>query len=143
MTALHFGPSDSPLFGAYHPALVREPRAPAVLLMNPFGVEAIRSNRMFRLLAEKLAATGSAVLRFDYYGTGDSAGSCDEFTMAGARMNIQAANQELLDLSGAKRVVWVGLRLGAMLALQAVLSEKPKSLRGIVLWDLIANGSDY
>ncbi len=143
MTALHFGSSDSPLFGVYHPALIREPRAPAILLLNPFGVEAIRANRIFRLLAEKLARAGSPVLRFDYFGTGDSAGACHEFSMMQALQDIKLAHQELLDLSGAKRVVWIGLRLGAALAVQAIQSEKQKSLRGLVLWDLISDGSSY
>jgi hypothetical protein len=50
----------------------------AVLLCNPFGQEAIRCHRAFRLLSARLASSGIPSLRFDYFGTGDSPGNDGE-----------------------------------------------------------------
>ncbi len=142
MTPIYFGPTEKPLYGVFHPAHVRAARAPAILLCNPFGVEAIRAFRIFRILAEKFAQAGSPALRFDYYGTGDSAGDCAQMSVAGATENILTAHQELIDISGANRVVWVGLRLGALFALLAS-QARPKGLAGLALWDPVVLGADY
>jgi pimeloyl-ACP methyl ester carboxylesterase len=144
VTQFHFGSSDRKLFGVYHaPAGMAEgKRRPAVLLCNPFGVEAIRANRIFRVLAEHLARAGFPVLRFDYYGTGDSAGDDDAFDLGVAEENILTAHQELLDMSGTQRVVWLGLRLGAGLALRAA-AHKPRNLAGLMLWEPVLSGAAY
>ncbi len=71
-TAIHFGTSGRELFGIYHAAEVVSPSRPAVLLCNPFGQEAVRAHRIYRILAERLARAGHNVMRFDYYATGDS-----------------------------------------------------------------------
>ena len=145
MTQLHFGQSDKPLYGVYHPPASAE-RKPAVLLCNPFGVEAIRAQRVFRVLATHLAQAGFPVLRFDYYGTGDASGDCTEFSLTSAVQDIMTAHQELIDMSGATRVIWLGLRLGAGLALQTadqIDGPKPRGLAGLVLWDAVLSGEKY
>ena len=142
MKPFHFGPSAAPLYGVYHPAHQQEGRAPAVLLCNPFGVEAIRAFRIYRILAEKLAAAGSPVLRFDYTGTGNSAGDDAAFSVSRAVEDILLAHQELLDTSGASRVAWLGLRFGAGLALLAS-QQKPRGLGGLCLWDPVTEGQAY
>ena len=60
------------LFGLFPPP-EREGRI-AVLICAPFGQEVVRSHRLFRVLSDRLARTGIAVLRFVPYGTGDSPG---------------------------------------------------------------------
>ncbi len=142
MTELYFGASENPLYGVYHPPHIRVPRAPAVLLCNPFGIEAIRAFRIYRNLAEKLAQAGSPVLRFDYYGTGDSSGECEDFCLSRGVEDILTAHQELIDMSGANRIVWLGLRMGGLLALRAS-QERPKGLFGITLWDPVLDGAAY
>ncbi len=142
MKPLHFGSSAAPLYGVYHPAHQQEGRAPAVLLCNPFGVEAIRAFRIYRILAEKLAAAGSPVLRFDYTGTGNSADDDAVFCVARAVEDILLAHQELVDISGAARVAWLGLRFGGGLALLAS-QQKPRGLGGLCLWDPVTDGPAY
>ena len=142
VTPFHFGASERTMFGVYHHPEQRAPRAPAVLLCNPFGEEAIRSFRIFRVLAERLARAGSPVLRFDYFGTGDSSGECSEFSVAGMREDILTAHDELLDLSAKQRCVWVGLGLGASAAYLAALEVRP-TLAGLVMWDPTISGADY
>jgi uncharacterized protein len=114
----------------------------AVLLCNPFGQEAIRCHRAFRLLVGRLARMGIASLRFDYYGTGDSPGNDGEGDLLRWRRDIIAAHQALASRSGADRIVWVGLRLGASLALEAATHVEPAPLR-VVLWDPVTDGARY
>ena len=72
-TPLWFGPGDRQLFGWMHLPADRVVHG-GVVLCQPFGIEAICAYFTYRLLAERLADRGLAVLRFDYDGTGDSCG---------------------------------------------------------------------
>ena len=110
-----FGENARPLFGWYH-APLGTPRA-AVVLCNAFGHEAMIQHRTYRHLAETLARRGYAVLRFDYDGTGDSAGSGADPDRVGAWLgSIDQAVTALKALSGSKQVVLFGVRVGALLA---------------------------
>jgi pimeloyl-ACP methyl ester carboxylesterase len=140
MIPFHFGPPERRLFGAFHPGLQRT--RVGVLLCNPFGQEAIRIHRSFRVLAERLSRAGVDVLRFDPYGTGDSAGADEEGDFDGWCRDVQVAHDELVRRSGATRVTWLGARLGAAVAHRAA-SNKPANLRGLVLWDPVLDGSTY
>src|SRR5438309_877032 len=75
--AIHFGTEGRPLFGFYHPPREGPWRGVGVVLCRPIGTDQTRSDRAYRHLAERLAASGFACLRFDLFGTGDSGG--DEF----------------------------------------------------------------
>ena len=61
-------------FGWHHPARSAA-RDMGLVLCRPFGYEAICTYRSYTVLAEMLANDGFDVIRFDYQGTGDSAGS--------------------------------------------------------------------
>jgi pimeloyl-ACP methyl ester carboxylesterase len=141
-TPLHFGDSARPLYGVYHAPSARAGKRPAVLLFNPFGEEAIRAFRIYRLLGEKLSQGGASVLRFDYFATGDSAGECAEASLAGFAASARVAHEELLDMSGARDAVWVGLRLGAAVALGAAGESREPPSR-IILWDPVVSGAAY
>ena len=106
------------LVAARLPARLR-PASVAVLLCNPFGEEAVRAHRAYRVLAQRLEAAGYATLRFDYAGTGDSGGDSDAFTPDDWIDDIAAAADELRRLAGVSRIVLAGLRLGATLAAHA------------------------
>jgi hypothetical protein len=138
-----FFPSGSrQLLGLYHPpATGHGATGEAVVFCNPFGQEAIRSHRLYRVLADRVARGGRAALRFDYSSTGDSEGACTEATLAGWAEDVHAADRELRRLSGASTVTWVGLRLGATLALMA--SQKGAGPDRLVLWDPVIAGRDY
>ncbi|WP_411818962.1 alpha/beta hydrolase [Hyphococcus formosus] len=142
VTPFHFGDNDRTMFGVYHHPEQRAPRAPAVLLCNPFGEEAIRSFRIMRILAERLARAGSPVLRFDYFGSGDSLGPCDAVSISGMRADILTAHEELIDLSGKQRIAWAGLGLGASVAYLAAQKLRP-ALTDLVMWDPVIEGRQY
>jgi alpha-beta hydrolase superfamily lysophospholipase len=136
---LHFGP-DGVLFGWFHP-----PRAPArntgVVLCNPIGDDDVRAHRALRHLAEHLSRAGFSVLRFDFRGTGDSAGSeRDPARVAAWRADVRHAVDELRAVGGVERMAVVGLRLGATMAMSA-LGEQP--VDSLVLWSPCPNGGAY
>ena len=139
---LQFGDSRRPLYGVYHEPARRQGRRRAVVLCNPFGEEAVRAFRIYRLLAEKLADAGAHVLRFDYPGTGDSAGACAEATLCGFAAGALEAQTELLDMCGAAETAFVGLRLGASTALLAARKAASQPA-AIVLWDPVTSGRAY
>jgi exosortase A-associated hydrolase 2 len=142
MTPFFFGRGGRRLLGLYHaPESPRAPRA-AVVFCNPFGQEAIRSHRMFRVLADRVARAGIAALRFDYSATGDSAGDCTEGRVQSWLEDIREADREVTTRSGATHVIWVGLRFGAALALLAAQDPSLRDRR-LILWDPVVSGAAY
>jgi hypothetical protein len=81
------------------------------------------------------------VLKFDYYGVGDSAGASEEGHPDVWKDDIRMAFQELKDVSGVAPVSMVGLRLGATLAVEVVDAGLP--VENLVLWDPVINGAGY
>jgi pimeloyl-ACP methyl ester carboxylesterase len=136
-----FGPRERRLFGIYH-LTQAAPARPAVVLCNAFGQEAIRAHRFQRALAERLARAGHPVLRFDYFGTGDSMGDDADGDLDGWCDDVRAAHQELQRLSNADRLVWVGMRLGGSVVLRAA-RDAPPDLAKLILWDPVQDGPRY
>ncbi|WP_162258292.1 alpha/beta fold hydrolase [Frateuria sp. Soil773] len=134
---LYFGEGGE-LFGLYHAPGGRAGKA--VLLCAPLGQEQIRCHRIYRQLAHALAAEGMAVLRFDYYGCGDSAGASAEVDWLRCIADTQAAAAELRRRSSVAQVVAFGARLGGSIALEAA---SPAHFAGLVLWDPVLDGDAY
>lgn len=142
--ALRFGPVGRQCAGLYRPARTSDPaltRVP-VLLCQPFGQEAIRAQRLFRALGDRLAAQGHPVLRFDHYGTGDADGSDTDGNLEHWAADIAMAHEELKRLSGQSNAVWIGLRLGATLAALASKLVNPPPSK-IIMWGPVHDGPDY
>jgi alpha-beta hydrolase superfamily lysophospholipase len=112
---LYFGPEADPLFGWLHRAPGRSRLG--LVICNPFGYEAICTYRVLRHFAEAAAAAGVPALRFDYHGTGDSAGNDrDPDRLAAWVASVGHAVDALRAHAGLERVVLLGVRLGAMIA---------------------------
>lgn len=137
----YFG-AQHQLLGALHRPQRLRPRSTAVLLCNPFGEEASRAHRMFRVLATQLERAGYAALRFDYSGTGDSLGDSQAATVDAWVGDVAIAADRLRSSSGAARLAVVGLRFGATLATLAG-ARADLRLRHLVLWDPIIDGAGY
>ncbi len=127
------------LLGLYHPATGDHRTDGAVLLCPPIAHEHIRAQRALRSLALQLAREGLDVLRFDYYGVGDSAGESGQTSVARWQADVVAAADELLALSGARSLSVLGVRFGATLAASAPLPP----LDHLVLWDPVLSGRAY
>lgn len=143
MKALFFGDSSRQLMGVYHEPQSRTgvPRDTGVVLCYPGAPEYNMSHWAFRKLAGMLSREGFHVLRFDYRGTGDSAGRLEDASSAIWVEDIRAAAAELRDMSGARAISLVGMRLGAALAARAC--AEGLSVRDLVLWQPIISGGDY
>ena len=113
-----------------------------VVLCNPFGYEALCTYRGWRELADRLAARGVAVLRFDYPGTGDSSGNEDDPQRLRAWLDsIEAAALWLRAQTAVKRLGLCGLRLGATLA--ALAAEQMGGVDDLVLLMPVCSGKGY
>ena len=113
-----------------------------MLLCNPFGEEAARAHRIYRVLATQLERAGYACLRFDLSGTGDSAGASEDLSLAQWMRDLSAAAAELQAASGSPRVALMGLRMGATLAALAATRGVVRP-RHLVLWDPVVVGASY
>ncbi len=110
------------------------------MLCNPFGEEASRSHRIYRVVATQLERTGFSVLRFDYTGTGDSQG--ETVTVESAIRDIGIAAEHLRTASGVTKISLVGLRFGATLAMLAGARGQPRPYH-LLMWDPVVDGGAY
>ena len=140
MHPFYFGDLDTQLFGMYHPPRGAM-RDVAVLLCYPFGPEYVRAYRGFRQVANALANAGCHVLRFDYYGSGDSSGAGENAYVGQWLEDVTIAADELKDMSGVGAISVVGLRLGATLSLLAI--GERSDVASLVLWDPVVSGKDF
>jgi alpha-beta hydrolase superfamily lysophospholipase len=139
-TQVWFGPESRPLYGWVSRPAGGVARGGAILC-PPMGEEGRAAHRTFRRLAEELAEAGIVALRFDYDGTGDSAGLQDDPARVPTwQDSIEAARQYLLDL-GAPTVAAVGMRLGATLAAAQAAASSPFS--SLVCWDPCLSGRTF
>ena len=96
---------------------------------------------VLRRLALNLARSGIDILRFDYFGVGDSAGESDEIDLDGWRRDIEMAIDELKSMAAVERLTLLGVRLGASLA--ADVAEARNDINALVLWDPVIKGEEY
>ncbi len=136
-----FGDPARPLAGwvsAPADGLVRS----GVVLCPPLGEEGRSAHRTYRRLAETLAAKGLVALRFDYDGTGDSAGAMADPGRVPAWLDSTLAAHGYLTSLGAPEVAALGMRLGGTIAACAAakLAESGAAWSSLVLWDPCASG---
>ncbi len=139
---LRFGHPPGSLYGVFHPAGVRQARPRAVLLCNPFGQEAVRIHRLFRVLADGLAGAGVACLRFDYHASGESLGDDHEADLDRWVRDVLAADALLRQRAGVQEVDWLAPRLASALAVRAS-AQALQAPRQLVLWEPVVSGARY
>ena len=130
--------ADGGLFGMYHAPTL--PARRAVLMCPPLGQDLIRCHRVYRQLAQTLAAQGLAVLRFDYHGTGDAAGDSADVDWERCVADTIVAADELRRRAGVERVVAFGARLGGSTALCAAARAR---FAEVIAWDPVLDGNAY
>lgn len=138
MEPFYFGKTGKMHFGVYHPPGRDSERNVGVVLCYPVGQEYIRSHRAFLRLGILLASAGFNVLRFDYYGCGDSEGDFDKADFRQWMEGIDTAIDELQSGCDAKKMYLVGLRMGATMS--AIAGSRRDDIDGVVLWEPIVNG---
>lgn len=141
ISASRIGIPGKALFGVCH--LDRESRrSTAVLLCNPLGVDGVGAHRTLVVLAETLARSGWSSLRFDYRYTGDSDGRCEEARLEHWLDDICDADAHLRAVSGCANTAWVGLGVGANLALAAATRTGMPPI-SLLLWEPIESTADF
>jgi len=140
MQPLWFGPATEPIFGTLHePVSARDLGA---VVCASAGFETVGTHRSLRLLAGQLAASGVPTLRFDWPGTGDSSGVMDDPGRVPAWLaSVASAIDVLREATGVRRVALVGVRLGALLALEAV--DRGLDVDGLVLLFMPEKGEQW
>ncbi len=123
---------DPPDAGAYGSGIV---------LCNPWGQEHIRAYGTMRFLAKRLQKAGHHVLRFDYYGCGDSGGDFTDASVDGWCQDTIVAVEELKALAGVPTVTLLGARFGAVVA--SLVAAKRSDIDRLVLWDPIIDTASY
>jgi alpha/beta superfamily hydrolase len=141
METFYFGDRARLMYGAYHPAPEIKDRGVGIVLCYPIINEYIRAHRAFRRLATLLASEGFHVLRFDYFGCGDSYGDDDDASLLEWTNNVSTAIDELKNGCDASHICLIGLRMGATLALLA--AENREDIDSMVLWESIVKGEEY
>lgn len=136
MNPFFLGTSQRRLFGMHTPAARRTGRPRAAVLCQPWGDEYVYAHRSMRQLANRLSLAGFHTLRFDYFGTGDSAGEESDADPAGFQADVVTAIETLRDLAGTDKMTLVGLRAGANVA-ATTAGSCPGAIEALVLWDPI------
>ncbi len=134
-----FGPADAPLLG-WLSTVPGRATGSGVLMLPPVGYEWWSGHRTLRTTAERLAALGHTVLRFDYHGTGDSAGTGAEHGRLTAWRASAAAGADLLRGLGCDRLTLVGTRLGGLIAL---LDGAALAADAVVAWEPPPSGKRF
>jgi exosortase A-associated hydrolase 2 len=120
-------------------AVLHEPSRPAdvgLVFCPPLWGETTSTYARLAVCAKQLAKQGIAVLRYDAYGTGESDGESEDFTLESALADAVTAATYLREVYGAKRVGLFGLRFGASVAVHSALASQPDFL---LLWSPILN----
>ncbi len=140
-TPFYFGVSPKRLYGFHHPPSTSHGKSSAIVICAPIGQEYIQAHRVLYQLAILLTKAGFHVLRFDYFGCGDSEGDLDQGSLELWTKDIHMAVDEIRNRSKLTRVSLIGLRIGANLALRAAVDSP--HVDGIMLWQPISDGGLY
>ncbi len=111
------------------------------MLCAPLGIEALCAYFTFRVLADRLARRGLAVLRFDYDGTGDSSGDQDDPHRVPAWLGSVTAAVDLMSGLGLDSLGLVGMRMGALFGAKEAVRRA--GVDALVLWDPCASGKAF
>lgn len=126
-------------FCLFHPPVAGRPARGAILYVHPFAEELNQSRRMAALQARAFAAAGYGVLQIDLYGCGDSDGDFADARWHIWQHDLVLACAWLTRHADGPLTLW-GLRLGALLALDAAAALAPSRL---ILWQPVLDGKAH
>jgi len=136
-----FSSAGRPLYGAFHPANAARRKKQVVVICHAIGTEHMLTQRIEALGARLAANAGFAAFRYNARAHGDSAGDPRDLTFEDLIEDACAAADVARELSGASRVIWVGLRLGCLIAAEAIGRRDDSG--AFALWEPVHRGADY
>lgn len=128
------------LYAALHRASVPGPGL-GVLLVPALFHEQSRSRRLLTEVASGLAAMGLPSMRFDFFGTADSAGESEQVDFDSMCIDLDVAMSALRFEAGVERIAVLAWR-GAALPLTRWLREGGNPAL-VVLWEPVLDGSRW
>ncbi|MDJ0953311.1 MAG: alpha/beta hydrolase [Acidimicrobiia bacterium] len=132
-----FGDEEQ-MFGCLH--LPEQPAQAAVVICSSTHAELLKAYHLEVLLARELAARGIAVHRFHYRGDGNSDGADTELNLPAMIDAARRATTRLVDRSGATRLAYVGVRMGAFPATRLAAEHEGSPL---LLWDPVIDADAF
>ena len=123
VTPIWFGSVERPLFGMFHVPESGFARA-GVVVCPPFGRDLLHAHYTLRCLGDEMTTRGICTLRFDYDGTGDSAGTGNDPQRVRSWLDSISSAVATMRSSGVESVFVVGMGLGATLAAQIVEADE-------------------
>lgn len=127
------------LYGRLHRPVDADKACGAVLLCSPIFVEASNILWGYQRLAKLLSEQGYYVMRFDYYGCGNSMGKDEQGNATRWQHDVGVAATKLLEMSGQSQLSVVGFRYGATLAANLKTAPVDK----LVLWEPVYSSNDH
>ena len=129
------------LYASLHRAAGPDECRLGVLLVPPLFHEQPRSRRLLMEVAGGLAALGLPSMRFDFYGTGDSAGDSGEVDFASMATDLELATGALRAETGVDRIAVVAWRAAALPVARWLQSGGRPQL--VVLWEPVLDGAAW
>ena len=108
---------------------------PVVVFLHGFTATSTESRRLFVELARKLASRGVASLRFDFRGSGNSAGTFSEVCIQSEIADAGAALRWVRRQPWADRarIALLGMSMGGLVATQVLARDR--RIKAAVLWN--------
>jgi alpha/beta superfamily hydrolase len=138
MQVCYFGTDSHRLYGVIHNGV--DYAKTALVLCAPFGEEMVATYARFANWSKQLAEQGIPILRFHFYGTGESGGGSVDFTLESAIDDACTAFEFARKRTAPLRLGYFGVRLGATIAVLAALRQ-PVDL--LMMWSPITNVQQY
>jgi uncharacterized protein len=129
------------LFGILHKPEQATSKKVAVVFCAPLFEEKLWSHRVMVNFARFLALRGASVLRFDYYGDGESEGRFEDASVSSRVTDIHDAVGFCGLQTGAETTYVLGLCYGATMALSAASGST--AISGAVAWAPVMDGKRY
>jgi dienelactone hydrolase len=134
------------LFGWFHSDGGAVKADVAVVICGALSREALDSHHSLRVMADAFAQAGYPTIRFDYAGAGDSCDIAENLDAPAEhwamwQQNIHDVADELRRRTGARRLIFCGLRIGATLA--ATVTEGRDDVAALILLAPVLRGRSY
>jgi alpha/beta superfamily hydrolase len=130
------------LFSVLHRPQDAGARGLAVVVCAPLFEEKLWSHRVLVHFARHLASQGVAVLRFDYFGDGESEGRFEDASVDSRLRDVADAVHHCRAQTDAGAVALVGLGYGGTLAVSAGVAPEA-GIAGVVAWSPVIDGDRY
>jgi pimeloyl-ACP methyl ester carboxylesterase len=136
-----FGSASEALYAVFSAPESTWRKDRVLVFTHSLGIEHMVTQRMEVLGGRAAAKAGFAAFRYDSRAHGDSTGDAREVTFADLVDDACAAADYARKLSGAARIIWVGVRFGSLIAAAAIARRNDTA--ALALWEPLHQGGEY